>query len=90
MLASDVVDGLVVDARLDAQRLAELDLPDGTWWARVLDPKGACASLVVTFSTEEAALAGAQATRHASADPVDASLDGPRVDDDFVVDGGAP
>jgi hypothetical protein len=85
-----VVDGAVVDARLDAARLAELDLPEGTWWARVVDPNGACASLVVTFSTDEAALAHAEPARHADAAPTPADPDGPRVDDDFVVAEVAP
>jgi hypothetical protein len=90
LLVPDVVDGIVVDARLDAGRLAQLALPDGSWWSRVADPDGGCSSLVVTFSTDEATLASAQPLRHEAATPVAASSDGPRVDDDFVVEAVAP
>jgi hypothetical protein len=45
---------------------------------------------VVTFSTDEATLASAQPLRHEAATPVAASSDGPRVDDDFVVEAVAP
>lgn len=88
LLHPEVAQGVVVDARLDHERLAELALPDGGYWARVPDPDGGCASLVVTFSTDEAALAGVEAARHAGADLVSTDVDGPRVDDDFVVSGG--
>jgi hypothetical protein len=83
-----VAQGVVVDARLDHDRLAQLDLPDGDYWARMPAPDGGCASLLVQFSADEAVLASVDAVRHAAADPIVTDIDGPRVDDDFVVPGG--
>jgi hypothetical protein len=71
---------VAVDLRLQREVLAVLDLPHGTWHARV-DTADPCTPLVVSFTADDALLTAAP-LRHAEADAVIAD-DAPRVERAF-------